>query len=110
MLAVDGAVVAVQFDNFGLDPVTVLEKVGLRDAAFKLFDIDASHIELSPTKVSLVLAWLSSEVAEPVRVPLTILLSPIVRKRLDKYRAAASQNASDSTTRTDDVKKPPPSP
>ncbi len=77
----------LQFNNFGLDPLMLLDKVGMRETAFRLFNIDASHIEMSPTKVSYILAWLSSEVGEPVRIPLTIYLSPKLRKMLDDHKA-----------------------
>jgi hypothetical protein len=38
-------------------------------------------------QVSCLLAWLSSEVGEPLRVPLVLYLTPKLRRRIDKWRA-----------------------
>jgi hypothetical protein len=42
-------------------------------------------------QISALLAWVTTEMAEPVRLPLTLVLSPLFRRKLDRWKAKQAE-------------------
>lgn len=105
----------VQYDNLGLSIADLMPegRVGKYMPSFVHVPTDTG---ISSTHLSVVLAWVrivlfpssgvvvnsfvvccnscaqvTTEMAEPIRLPLVLALSPLVRKALDRRRAAAGE-------------------
>lgn len=96
------------YDNFGLDPLRVLDQVHMteRIAGYLGYE-DPKDMQLKPWQVSALFAYLVGEVTEIVRIPAVIALTPIVHKRLMKRRQAlqSTQEAQEASKEADDTVK-----
>ena len=77
-----------QNNNWGLDPFDLISKVGLEDTVAKYFGV-TKDTHLSDRNMSFLLAWVTTEVLEPVRIAFTVLGAKHVRKMIDARQKQA---------------------
>eukprot|EP01138_Halocafeteria_seosinensis_P008234 gb/GECG01008415.1/.p1 GENE.gb/GECG01008415.1/~~gb/GECG01008415.1/.p1 ORF type:complete len:242 (+),score=26.02 gb/GECG01008415.1/:1-726(+) len=105
-------------NNFGLDPISMLDYVGMREKAFKMMNADPEDgiSGLKPWQVSFVLSYVANQFVELVRLPATIALAPKVHRMMNKPKVEPKEapspdpdavvgkqkNEKDETTQTSD--------
>ena len=86
----------VAYDNFGYgDPGPLLASLGIKDWIYGLAGLPADA-RPAPWQVSAAWAYMSAEVLEPVRFPLTLFLAPRIKRWV--VGAAAPSSSSNSQT------------
>ena len=71
--------------NFGIDPIAVLDSLGLKDTLFSTFKL-SSDTKLEDWHTSAIIAVLAADSLELLRVPATFFLAPRVKKWWDAKR------------------------
>jgi hypothetical protein len=72
--------------NFGLDPLTFLDFIGMREAFFSYFALPPGHA-LEPWVTSAIIAFVSSDVLEPLRLGAVLWAAPRVKRWWEARRA-----------------------
>jgi hypothetical protein len=99
------------FDNFGHNPASILQLVGMKDMVF-------AWMELSPDarperyQISMIYAYLGSEIIEPLRFGATLFLAPRLKAWWEKGRvdAVSSSPRVDETQATTETRAKSPGP
>ncbi len=68
----------LQFDNFGVDPLELLEQYDLKRSVLELLSMDPNTQRLDSWQTSAVFSLLASEITEPFRIMGTVVLAPKV--------------------------------
>ncbi len=73
----------MQYDNFGFEAKDLMEhgRLGQYIPSWLSLSNDSA---LTKQHISWLMAWITTEMAEPVRLPLTLALSPLFRRWIDR--------------------------
>ena len=76
---------AVLNDNWGLDPLAALEYVGQRENVATWLGLQPGA-KLPGSQTSVVLAFVAADALEILRMPATLFLAPVVKRKIDAWR------------------------
>lgn len=72
---------ALANDNWGVDPMALLDRVGMKESVLGLLQLPLDTV-LDPWQTSVVLAVCAADALELARVPATLYLAPKVKRAL----------------------------